>query len=209
MARRSLVIATIIAMLGASQAHASVPILVEGSEMESGYERTLFKHWVDADKDKCNTRNEVLISEAKVKPTIKKPCTLVGGSWISPYDGKKFTNPKLMDIDHLVPLAEAWRSGAWAWTPAQREAFANDLFDSRALVAVTASENRSKGDQDLKSWLPALNKCKYVSDWVAVKVRYSLTFDAEELRVAEQYLNSCNVTTISVTVLPGYTFATN
>ncbi|MEN9324883.1 MAG: hypothetical protein RL414_637, partial [Actinomycetota bacterium] len=81
-------LATMVA--GTSQAQASLPILVEGAEMESGYERTLFKHWVDADKDRCNTRNEVLIAEAKIKPRINKPCTLVGGSWISPYDGKKF-----------------------------------------------------------------------------------------------------------------------
>jgi cell division septation protein DedD len=104
----------------------------------------------------------------------------------------------------MVPLAEAWRSGAWAWTSKQRQDFANDLTDSRVLIAVTASANRSKGDQDVKTWLPAKNKCNYIEAWVAVKVRYSLTFDTGEFSVIQSYFNSCPITNVSVDVLPGY-----
>ena len=103
-----------------------------------------------------------------------------------------------------MPLAEAWRSGAWAWSSKQRQDFANDLTDSRVLIAVTASANRSKGDQDVKTWLPAKNKCAYIEGWVVVKVRYSLTFDTDHFSVIQSYFTSCLITNVSVDVLPGY-----
>ena len=140
-------------------------------ERVGGYDRNLFKHWIDADKNGCDTRKEVLIAEAIVKPKKGPKCVLSGGKWISPYDGKSFTKDSGLDVDHVVPLAEAWRSGAWAWTAKQRQDFANDLSDSRVLIAVTASANRSKGDQDPKTWLPSKGKCTYIESWVAVKVR--------------------------------------
>jgi len=79
---------------------------------------------------------EVLIEEAIVKPKIGKKCVLTGGKWRSQYDKLVTTNPRKLDIDHLIPLAEAWRSSAWAWTNKQRKAFANDLSDSRALACL-------------------------------------------------------------------------
>ena len=120
---------------------------------------------------------EVLISEATVKPKVGTGCYLSGGKWRSPYDAKVFTNPTGLDVDHMVPLAEAWRSGAWAWTPAQRMAYANDLDDPRTLLAVTAGLNRSKGDKDVAQWLPPKAQCTYISNWIAVKARFDLTVD--------------------------------
>ena len=68
------------------------------------YSRSAFRHWIDEDKDKCDTRAEVLISEAIAKPRVdKKKCTLTGGSWISPYDNKVQTKASSLDVDHLVP----------------------------------------------------------------------------------------------------------
>lgn len=174
-----------------------------------GYDRSLFKHWIDADKNGCDTRKEVLIAEATIKPKVGAKCLLSGGKWTSAYDGITYTKDAGLDIDHVVPLAEAWRSGAWAWTAQQRQDFANDLTDSRVLIAVTASANRSKGDQDVKTWLPAKNKCSYVEMWVAVKIKYSLTFDSGELLVIQSYLTSCPITNISVSVLPDYETVTN
>jgi hypothetical protein len=88
--------------------------LVIAEDQIGGYSRNLFKHWIDADKDGCNTRYEVLIAEATVKPRVGAGCYLTGGKWRSVYDAKVFTKPTGLDIDHMVPLAEAWRSGAWA-----------------------------------------------------------------------------------------------
>jgi hypothetical protein len=104
----------------------------------------------------------------------------------------------------MVPLSEAWRSGAWKWSPAQREAFANDLTDSRALVAVTASLNRQKSDQDPSTWLPPINQCAYVSNWIAIKVRYSLTIDTAEANALTTLVASCNITSITAFSIPAY-----
>ena len=136
---------------------ASADVLTVSQDQLTGYNRSLFKHWIDADKDGCDTRAEVLIEEAIVRPKIGKKCAITGGKWLSSYDGKTTSKALDLDIDHLVPLAEAWRSGAWSWTPAQREAFANDLTESRTLVAVSLGLNRSKGDKDVDNWLPKIN----------------------------------------------------
>ena len=182
MKRRLVFLSLILGLLiphGMAHAEGEVQIRT-AAEYVGGYDRSLFKHWIDADKNGCDTRKEVLIAEAVVKPKKGAKCILTGGKWVSPYDGKTYTKDASLDIDHVVPLAEAWRSGAWAWTAKQRQDFANDLTDSRVLIAVTASANRSKGDQDVKTWLPAKYKCNYIEAWVAVKVRYSLTFDTGE-----------------------------
>ncbi len=92
------------------------------------------------------------------------------------------TDPSELDVDHLVSLKEAWDSGAWAWTPDRRIAYANDLTDGRTLVAVSAASNRSKGDRDPSNWIPesAGAVCPFIADWIAVKARWSMTMDQSE-----------------------------
>jgi hypothetical protein len=180
-----------------------LPLTVAADQL-SGYERSLFKHWIDADKDRCDTRKEVLIQEAVSLPKLSSGCVLNGGKWISSYDALATTDYSTLDIDHMVPLSEAWRSGAWKWSPAQREAFANDLTDPRALIAVTASLNRQKSDQDPSTWMPPENKCLYVSNWIAIKVRYSLTVDSAEANALTSLVTQCNITSITAFSLPAY-----
>jgi hypothetical protein len=200
----ALTIAVALSPITAPPAQAfDLPLTVAADQL-SGYERTLFNHWIDADKDRCDTRKEVLIQEAVVAPKLSSGCVFNGGKWISPYDGLATTDYSTLDIDHLVPLSEAWRSGAWKWSPAQREAFANDLTDPRALVAVTASLNRQKSDQDPSTWLPPENKCSYVSNWIAIKVRYSLTVDSAEASTLTSLVASCNITSITAFSIPAY-----
>ena len=172
--------------------------LVIAADQLTGYVRSKFKHWIDADHDGCNTRNEVLIAEAIVKPIVATHCTLTGGKWISPYDGVSYTDPGELDIDHLVPLSEAWRSGAWKWTALQRQNYANDLTDPRALVAVTAGENRAKGDQDPSTWLPPLDQCGYVSNWIAIKAKYALTVDTVEASTLQKFVVSCGLSNVKI-----------
>lgn len=172
--------------------------LVMSEDQVGGYSRNLFRHWIDADKDGCNTRYEVLIAEAIVKPKVGARCYLSGGKWKSSYDGKVFTNPTGLDIDHMVPLAEAWRSGAWAWTASQRMEYANDLDDSRSLLAVTASLNRSKGDRDVAGWLPVKARCAYISNWIAVKSRFDLTVDPTEGEFLQSKITSCKITNVVI-----------
>ncbi|MER5860283.1 HNH endonuclease family protein [Streptomyces sp900105245] len=172
------------------------------TEDRTGYVRTAFKHWVDADKDGCNTRAEVLKAEAVIAPEQINRCSLVGGAWYSPYDDRYIEGPTGLDIDHLVPLAEAWDSGASAWSAAEREAYANDLGDDRALIAVSAASNRSKADQDPSTWMPpaAGYRCQYATDWVADKTRWGLSIDTAEQTTLTDVLADCPDATITVTL---------
>ena len=174
-------------------ASASTLQLVIAEDKNSGYKRSAFKHWIDADRNRCNTRAEVLISEARKKPKIGPKCKLTGGKWLSAFYGKTITNASKLDVDHMVPLAEAWRSGAWKWTFAQRQAFANDLENSEALIAVTRSTNRSKGDNDPSLWMPAKDKCVYTQNWISIKVKYSLTADPQEVEKLNSLVSTCRL----------------
>jgi hypothetical protein len=171
------------------------------AEDRTGYLRSKFRHWIDADGDGCNTRREVLIAEADDPVTVGPPCTLTGGRWFSYYDRRSWTDPSRIDIDHMVPLAEAWDSGASSWTADRRRDFANDLGDRRSLVGVTDSVNRSKGDQDPTDWMPQFDRCRYLREWVAVKHRWSLTVDASEQDALEDLADDCTNATITVVVV--------
>ncbi len=169
------------------------------SEVRTGYSRDLFPHWVDADGDGCHTRNEVLIAEADDPVTISGTCTIAKGRWFSYYDRLSWTDPADVDIDHMVPLAEAWDSGARSWTTSTRQAFANDLGDYRTLVGVTDDVNQAKGDQDPSSWLPQYDRCRYVREWVAVKLRWRLSIDSAERSALNSVASGCTNSTITVT----------
>jgi Protein of unknown function (DUF1524) len=154
-----------------------------------GYSRDKFPHWKSTG-DNCDVRDSVLKRDGtKVKFS---GCNVVAGTWKSIYDGKTLTSPTQVDIDHMVPLANAWRSGASSWTTAQREAFANDLDDPQ-LVAVSASSNRSKGDQDPSTWKPTDPSawCDYATDWVAVKTKFNLTVTTAEKSALATMLEKC------------------
>jgi hypothetical protein len=193
----------VVGFLGTPAQAESIQLIV-AADHTTGYNRALFKHWIDADKDGCNTRVEVLIEEAVTKPKVGAKCTLTGGKWLSAYDGKSVSKASDLDVDHMVPLAEAWRSGAWKWSSSQRQAYANDLDDERALIAVTLSTNRSKGDKDPALWMPAKEQCSYVENWIAIKVKYSLTVDAKEATKLNTLTNSCGLS-VSSTPIPTLT----
>lgn len=169
----------------------AVGLVQAAQENRTGYTRSSFKHWNSGDdkSDGCNTRAEVLLAEAIVAPTVEAGCKLTGGTWISYYDGQEVTSAGALDIDHMVPLAEAWDSGASAWTAARREAYANDQGSTVSLVAVTARTNRQKADQDPADWMPPSPEaqCRYVGEWVATKLRWQLTADDRELEALKVY----------------------
>jgi len=181
-----------------TQAIDHVPV---AGEVRTGYDRDLFRLWVDADGDGCDTRDEVLIAEAEDPPGVGSSCSLSGGRWYSYYDGVSQTSASALDIDHVVPLAEAWDSGARSWTADRREAYANDLGDSHTLVGVTASLNRSKGDQDVAEWLPPINDCRYIKDWVTAKIRWGLSQDSAEQAALHDVAAGCADSSLTVTVV--------
>jgi hypothetical protein len=161
-------------------------------ERPSGYDRDLFRHWSDLDGDGCTTREQVLIDERKSGQV--RGCDVVDGRWRSVYDGDVTSNPSNFDIDHYVPLKEAWDSGAWRWNAATRERFANDLGYPGALIAVSASSNRSKSDRDPAEWLPERGICVYAKTWIAVKFRWRLAVDSDEKSTLTRILQGCSPT---------------
>lgn len=200
-------VAALLVLAPAPGAHAatySAPLataisdLPVAAEVRDGYSRSLFPHWVDADRDGCNTRYEVLDTESENAITCSD---VSGGRWFSYYDRVSWTDPGRIDIDHMVPLAEAWDSGAHGWTTEVRREYANDLGAFYSLVGVTDTVNQSKGAQDPSTWMPTYDKCRYLRDWVSVKHRWRLTVDATERSrmLALHDEHGCASRTVSVT----------
>ncbi|KAJ7868287.1 hypothetical protein B0H13DRAFT_1635767 [Mycena leptocephala] len=151
--------------------------------------RTLAHRWLMAVSGTCDTRETVLKRDG-TNVVTNSACSATSGNWVSPYDGVATTLASDLDIDHLVPLKEAWLSGARDWTNAQREAFANDLTRPQ-LVAVTDNLNESKGVSCYVYPPLASYVCTYIRAWITVKHYYDLTIDAAEKTALTKYINAC------------------
>jgi hypothetical protein len=162
-------------------------------EVTSGYDRGLFRHWIDADSDGCDARKEVLIQESLTQVGLGDRCKVETGSWLSIYDNQLITDSSKLDIDHMIPLKEAWDSGADQWTAAKRQAFANDLDLPQALIAVSAGSNRSKSARDPSDWLPTNQSyiCQYIQDWMIVKLKWELSVDQREFNTLSNISTRC------------------
>ncbi|CAI7973527.1 MULTISPECIES: HNH endonuclease family protein [Parafrankia] len=165
-------------------------LTVAAESHASTYDRDLFPHWITV-SGACNTREQVLKRDG-TGVVVNSSCAATSGSWYSPYDGATWTAAADVDIDHMVPLAEAWASGAWAWTTTQRQTYANDLGGPE-LWAVTDNVNQSKGDKDPAEWQPSLSsfRCTYARAWVQVKYYYNLTVDSTEKSALNTMLGTC------------------
>ncbi|MEU4212428.1 HNH endonuclease family protein [Streptomyces sp. NPDC026206] len=156
----------------------------------TGYSRTAFPHWAQQG-NKCDTRETALERDGQeVKRDAE--CRAVSGTWHSFYDGKTLKAASEVDIDHIVPLANAWRSGADKWTTERRKAFANDLVHPQ-LLTVSAASNRSKGDQSPDQWQPPAKTawCVYSRAWTSVKTTYGLTITDDERKMLTTMLGTC------------------
>ncbi|MFE1349551.1 HNH endonuclease family protein [Streptomyces sp. NPDC058757] len=187
-------------VLPLADAVAQLPV---ADEVREGYTRDKFRHWnagLDL-TDGCNTRAEVLLDEATAAPDVAAGCKLSGGAWESYYDGQEVTDPAKLDIDHMVPLAESWDSGASSWDAKRREAYANDQDAAVSLVAVTARSNRAKADRDPAEWMPPLPEahCRYVGEWTATKLRWGLSVDQAEADALGVYAEACETTVVHYT----------
>jgi hypothetical protein len=158
--------------------------------------------WADTDGNGCNQRDDVLLRDA-IPDTVtvgrQGACDhdVLAGSWVDPYTGSTLVFDDLKDphqaeavqIDHVVPLAEAWRSGAARWNVARRRSFANDLTE---LLAVDGPTNASKGDGDPAAWRPRKGyQCTYAIRWITVKARWHLAVDPSERRALGEMLAFC------------------
>jgi hypothetical protein len=156
----------------------------------SGYSRDKFPHWITI-SGSCDTRETVLKRDGTSVVT-NSSCAATSGTWFSRYDGATWSAASDVDIDHIVPLAEAWRSGASGWTTSRREGFANDLTRPQ-LMAVTDNVNQSKGDQDPSTWQPSVTsyRCIYARMWIRVKHYYTLTLQSSEKSALQTMLDNC------------------
>ncbi|MFW5469527.1 GmrSD restriction endonuclease domain-containing protein [Knoellia sp. CPCC 206435] len=157
------------------------------------YNRDSWNHWIDADGDCQNTRHEVLINQSRSEPVLTADgCAVISGFWVDPYILENWTQAADVQIDHLVALANAHRSGGWAWTAQQKEDFANDLLGPE-LVAVEGSVNQAKADSGPETWKPPLTStwCSYATNWTTVKRKYALTVTQAEYDALAQMLATC------------------
>ncbi|MFJ2419296.1 HNH endonuclease family protein [Streptomyces brevispora] len=165
-------------------------LVVTDEDDVPGYSRAKFPHWI-AQYGTCDTR-EVVLQRDGQDVVQDDQCRATSGTWFSEYDGKTITSASGIDIDHVVPLKEAWRSGASAWSTPERKAFANDLIHSQ-LIAVSAGSNRAKGDKDPGNWKPPLQSywCTYSRAWISVKAHYQLAANPTEATALAQMLDTC------------------
>lgn len=162
------------------------------------YRREDWKHWISQPSfgKGCDTREMILVQQGRHTgggqiqrdPSTCAPYRGHGNTWTSPYDNVTTSRPDDLDIDHIVPLEQMARSGTRSWTPAQRQAYAND---PQILLAVTKSTNRKKGSQDPAKWMPDQHKCDYLGLWVAAKKKYGATVDQDEHDAIASGLRRC------------------
>ena len=158
------------------------------------YVRDEWPHWRDEDGDCQDTRQEVLIAESRTPAILDAAgCRVVSGWWIDPLTGEEFTNPSDLDVDHQVPLANAFRAGGWGWNRDTRSRYANYLPDPWHLVALGASTNRSKSDKGPDEWRPPQPSawCNYAREWKMVKQRWLLAITEPEQRALTEMEASC------------------
>lgn len=163
----------------------------------TGYSRERFPHWGDADEfgwrglpsSSCDVRDAALIRDGE-DVRVAEGCVIASGRWRDPYAGGSYSDPSELDIDHVVPLANAWRSGASSWNGDRREGYAND---PSVLLAVEAGENRTKGDKGPEAWRPPDRGvwCDYASRWIRIKAEYDLAVNEGEKTALQGMLGTC------------------
>jgi len=197
---------------GATTALAVLATLpVKGRAAMTGYTREQFgPAWKDVDHNGCDTRNDILARDLD-STTFKAgthDCIVLTGTLPDPYSGRSIaftrgqTTSSAVQIDHVVPLGDAWRTGAQQLSPATRELLANDPLN---LLAVDGPLNGQKSDGDAATWLPPTKtvRCSYVARQAAVKHRYHLWVTSAEKAAITRILDTCPTQRVPVGGLAG------
>ncbi|MGB3635905.1 MAG: HNH endonuclease family protein [Rubrobacteraceae bacterium] len=189
------------ATLDPGAAPADVAETLEGLQVSepgsmAGYSREKFPHWSDAQENgwdvsdtSCDVRDAALIRDGE-NVQVESGCDIVSGTWLDPFTAQTFTDPSDIDIDHMVPLANAWRSGASSWDEVQSESYAND---PDVLLSVEDNANQEKGDKGPEAWKPPNEAewCSYAKQWIGVKAKYELSVNEQEKQALVEMLNGC------------------
>lgn len=162
----------------------------------SGYSREKFEHWSDAREfgwdapdPSCDVRDAALIRDGE-DVMVGDGCRIESGTWLDPYTTNTYTDPQDVDIDHVVPLANAWRSGASEWSADEREAYANA---PGVLLSVEDNANQEKGDKGPEAWKPPNEAiwCDYATRWISIKSEYELSVNPQEKDALSEMLATC------------------
>lgn len=172
-------------------------LAVQPAGSMSGYSRVLFPHWGsdgtvygwNEPDGSCDVRDDALTRDGQ-DVQVEENCSFVSGSWVGPYTGATLTDSSDVDIDHVVPLANAWRSGASGWSTADREAYAND---PGVLLSTDDGANQEKGDKGPEAWAPPNQSywCEYARRWINIKFTRGLTATEAEKAALEEMLATC------------------
>ena len=190
----------------ASTAMTTLETLTVAPAEQVAYNRDEWHHWITAPgSSSCwSVRDEVLYLQAQDGSLVllnssgttttdkASACSIQSGSWVDPYGGATFTNPSDLDIDHMIPLGYAAKHGGQSWDASRKEQYANSL-ESGHLLAVSASENRSKSDSGPSEWQPDVDKCSYAINWVTISSTWSLTVDQADKDALKSMLDTCPV----------------
>ncbi|WP_336714421.1 GmrSD restriction endonuclease domain-containing protein [Arthrobacter sp. USHLN218] len=157
-------------------------IAIKGRAPKTGYDRDLFgRGWKDPDRNGCDARNDTLNRD--LSSIVHKPgthgCVVASGVLADPLTGTTIhfvrgnATSTAVQIDHVVPLSDAWQKGAQQLVSEEREALGNDPLN---LLATDGPTNGAKGDGDAATWLPPNKsfRCEYVAIQTAVKAKYGL-----------------------------------
>ncbi|NUT37694.1 MAG: HNH endonuclease [Hamadaea sp.] len=143
----------------------------------------------------CDTRDDVLRRDLTgARLGDRNPCVVLSGVLHDPYTGKLLpydrSRASEIEIDHVVAVAAAWRSGAWAWTQQRRQEFANDIDN---LMAADKTTNQDKRSQTPDNWKPPRREswCGYARRYVTAKTRYALSVTPTEAKALGEMLATC------------------
>lgn len=174
---------------------------ISASGSMAGYSREDFDHWENAadygwsipsyveDPGSCDVRDATLIRDGS-NVEVGEYCEVGSGEWADPYTGKTLTDPADLDGEHVVPLANAFRSGAASWSEAKKAEYAND---PTVVAATDDGENQSKGDKGPEAWQPPYegSHCSYAARWVQIKDEWALSITSSEKAALSEMLAGC------------------
>jgi len=164
---------------------------VSTCESYTGRRAALFGSWTEWIEDPCpianrNRNTRAVVLSARSLDSATGDCTIKQGKWIDPYTDSVFIDAHDLQIDHVVPLDEAYTSGAYQWTRKNRIRFAND---TSVLIITSRHQNESKGSKNVAEWLPPKNQKEYCIKWALIKRKYNLVADSMELEMLQKYVS--------------------
>jgi hypothetical protein len=160
-----------------------------------------FGAWIkDRTDGTCmDTRGKVLVRDSSSTVTYRpNGCTVDSGDWDDPYSGKHFVWASDIQIDHFVPLKNAYMTGGFEWDQKKRCLYANYMGNEFHLLSVSGRENLRKSDSTPNQYMPPNRSyaCVYLKQWLQIKLVWSLRITPKEAAAIHERVeeNNCDKT---------------